>query len=59
MIDWKAKSGTYRIAPPYTLVVPTAYPEAVNMYTPEYSCAQDLMVALHLLRYAYNNVTGC
>ena len=35
MIDWKAKSGTYRIAPPYTLVVPTGSPEVVNINTPE------------------------
>ena len=25
MIDWKGRKGTYRIAPPYTLVVPAAY----------------------------------
>ena len=59
MIDWKATSGTYRIAPPYTLVVPTAYPEVVNINTPEYSWAQGFMVALRSLSYAYNNASGC
>ena len=38
--DWKGKRGTYRIAPPYTLVVPAAYPAAANINTPEYSWAQ-------------------
>ena len=37
MIDWTGRKGTYRIAPLYTLVVPTAYPEDVNLNTPEYS----------------------
>ena len=46
MIYWKAKSGAYRIAPPRTLVVPTAYPEAAEINTPEYSWAQGLMLAL-------------
>ena len=38
------------MAPPYTLVAPTAYPEVVSLRTPEYSWAQGLVVALHLLR---------
>ncbi len=59
MIDWKAKSGTYPIRPPYTLVVPTAYPEAMNINTPEYALAQGFTVALHSLSYAYNNGSGC
>ena len=42
----------------YTLVVPTAYPEVVNINTPEFPWAQGWMVALHAFRYAYNNVSG-
>jgi hypothetical protein len=58
MTDWQAKSGTYRIASPYTLGVPTAYPEAVNINTLEYLWAQGLIVALHSLRYAYKNTSS-
>ena len=33
MIDWKSSKGTvFRIAAPYTLIVPQAYPEAMNLY---------------------------
>ena len=39
MIDWKGKKGTYRMAPPYTLMVPTAYLDAVSINAPEYSWA--------------------
>ena len=59
MIDWKGRKGSYRMAPPYTLVVPTAYPVAVNINRPEYSWAQGLMVALHSLRYVYCNNPSC
>ena len=59
MTDWKGKSGTYRMAPPYTLNVPTAYPEAMNLNIPEYSWAQGLIVASHSLRYVFcNNPSG-
>ena len=38
---WKSKSGlTYQIAPPYTLVVPPAVSESLNLKLPEYSWAQ-------------------
>ena len=37
MIDWKGKKGTYHMALPYTLVVPTASPEVVSINTPAYS----------------------
>ena len=51
MIVWKSKQGIiYRIAPPYTLVVPQSYPEAMNLNMPEYSWAQGLIVASHSLR---------
>ena len=59
LLDWEAKSGTSRVAPPYSLVAPMAYPEAVNLNTPEYSLAQGLTVALHSLRFAFNSVSGC
>ena len=59
MIDWKGRTGTYCIAPPYTLVVPAAYPEAVNINAPEYSWARGLIVALRSLHYAYNNTSAC
>ena len=40
-------------------MVPAAQPEAVNISTLEYSWAQGLIVALHSLRYAYNNTFSC
>ncbi len=56
MVDWKARKGTYRMAPPYTLIVPTAYPEAMNLNMPEYSWAQGLVVVSHALRYVFCNI---
>ena len=37
MIDWQLSKGTvFRIAPPYIIIVPQAYPEAMNLNMPEY-----------------------
>ena len=58
-IETRSKSGwKYKHAPPYNLVVPAAYPEALNMNLPEHSWAQALQVALHSLRLAFHNVAG-
>ncbi len=60
MIDWKSSKGTvFRIAPPYTLIVPHAYPEAMNLNMPEYSWAQGLIVASHSLRYVFCGNPSC
>ena len=60
LISWRAKSGTtYQIAPPYSLIVPPSFPEAMNMRLPEYSWAQGLLVAVHSLVLAYENATNC
>ena len=60
MIDWKAKKAvTYRMALPYTLIVPPAYPEAMNLNMSEYSRAQGLIVASHVLRYVFCNNPSC
>ena len=48
----------YEWAPPCTLVVPAAYPEAMNLNLLEYSWAQGLQLALHSLRLAIDNVAG-
>ena len=59
-MEWKGKSVIkYFVASPYTLMVPTAYPEAMNLNLPEYSWAPCLMVALHSVRLAVNNDVGC
>ena len=58
-IETRSKSGwKYKHAPPYNLVVPAAYPEALNMNLPEHSWAQALQLALHSLRLAFHNVAG-
>ena len=49
----------YRIAPLYTLIVPQAYPEAMNLNMPEYSWAQGLIVASHSLRYVFCDNPSC
>jgi hypothetical protein len=60
MIDWKSSKGiVYRIAPPYTLIVPQSYPEAMNLNMPEYYLAQGLIVASHSLRYVYCGNPSC
>ena len=60
MIDWKSTKGiVYRLAPPYTLIVPQAYPEAMNLNMPEYYWAQGLIVASHSLRYVLCGNPSC
>ena len=59
MIDWKARRGTYRMASPYPLILPTAYPEVMNLNMPEYSWAQGLIVASHSFRYVFCNNPYC
>ena len=60
MIDWKSSRGTvFSIAPPFTLIVPQAYPEAMNLNMPEYSWAQGLIVASHSLRYVFCGNPSC
>ena len=60
LISWRATSGsTFQIAPPYTLVVPPSFPEAMNMRLPEYSWAQGLLVVVHSLALAYVHDTNC
>ena len=55
MIYWKGKRGTYRMDPPYTMIVPTAYLEAMHLNMPEYPWAQGLYAASHSLRYVFCN----
>ena len=60
LIPWRATSGSiYQIAPPYTLIVPPSFPEAMNMRLPEYSWAQGLLVVVHSLVLAYENDANC
>ena len=60
LIPWRSKSGyVYQIAPPYTLMVPPSFPEAIHMRVPEYSWAQGLLVAVHSLTFAFGNNTNC
>ena len=54
------KHGTRHLAAtPYTLVVPPAFLEAINPSILAYSWAQSLLVALHSMRLAFENHTGC
>ncbi|MFM7987930.1 MAG: hypothetical protein ACKPKO_52315, partial [Candidatus Fonsibacter sp.] len=57
--EMESKSGIlYVLAPPYTLHVPPAFIQAVNIATPEYSWAQSLVVAMHSIKLAFgDNVT--
>ena len=60
MIDWKSTKGVvYRMSPTYTLIVPQAYPAAVNHNMPENSRAQGLIVASHSLRYVFCGNPSC
>ncbi|MFM7987112.1 MAG: hypothetical protein ACKPKO_48155 [Candidatus Fonsibacter sp.] len=45
----------YELAPPYTLQVPPAFVQAINIATPEYSWAQSLVVAMHSIRIAFED----
>ena len=49
----------YQMAPPYTLMVPPATPEALKLRLPEYSWAQGLLLALHSLSLAYDSDANC
>ena len=59
-MSWKSKSGiVYQMAPPYSLMVPPASPEALKLRLPEYYWAQGLLLALHALLLAYENDATC